>query len=84
MKLDSWEKRRELLIRFQSELIPAFPDESDYYPKALRDELYVITRNYQRYLERQEIKKKYLRWDYLINKARLEKEEERVHGRHSE
>lgn len=84
MKLDSWEKRRELLVRFQSELILAFPDESDYYPKALRDKLYVITRNYQRYLERQEIKKKYLRWDYLINKARLEKEEERVHGRHSE
>lgn len=161
MKLDSWEKRRELLVRFQSELIQAFPDESDYnvyvfgsfirrdfkpgisdidliiycndflkrcdiydfcsqffeqeqlpcdileysympegyifatgilnafpmtdyYPKALRDELYVITRNYQRYLERQEIRKKYLRWDYLINKARLEKEEERAYGRHSE
>ena len=30
MKLDSWEKRRELLVRFQSELIQAFPDESDY------------------------------------------------------
>ena len=56
---------------------------SDYYPKVLRDELYIIAKNYQRYLERMEIKKKYLRWDYLINKARLEKEGEHAHGRYS-
>lgn len=160
MALDSWEDRRKLLVRFQSELIQAFPDESDYnvyifgsfirrdfkpgisdidliiycndflkrcdiydfcslffkqehlpcdileysympegyifvtgilnafpmtayYPKSLRDELYIIAKNYQQYLERQEIKKKYMRWDYLINKAKLEKGEEQTHGRYS-
>lgn len=30
MALDSWEDRRKLLVRFQAELIQAFPDESDY------------------------------------------------------
>lgn len=161
MALDSWKERRRLLVRFQSELIQRFPDESsynvyifgsfirqdfkpgisdidliiycneflrrcdifdfcssffkqeqlpcdileysfmpegyifatgilnalpmtDYYPKSLQNELYIITKNYQRYLERQQIKKRYLKWDYLINKARLEKESEIEYGGYSE
>lgn len=40
---------------------------TDYYPKKLQAELYVIAKRYSQYLEGQKIKKKYMHWDYIIN-----------------
>lgn len=67
---------------FATGILNAFP-MTEYYPKSLRDELYIIAKNYQRYLERQELKKRYLKWDYMINKSRLKKEGEKSCGRYS-
>lgn len=50
---------------------------TEYYPKKLRNELYVITRRYARYLEGQRRKLKYMRWDYTMWKRR---KEENNHG----
>ena len=39
---------------------------TDYYPKKLRAELYLIAKRYSQYLEGQQIKRKYMNWDYVL------------------
>lgn len=43
---------------------------TDYYPKILKNELYIIAKNYNNYLKKQSIKKRYMRWDYIIGKEK--------------
>ncbi|MDO5424858.1 MAG: nucleotidyltransferase domain-containing protein [Eubacteriales bacterium] len=43
---------------------------TDFYPQRLKDELYLIARNYGFHRREQEVQRRYLNWDYLIGRKR--------------
>ena len=49
---------------------------TDYYPKKLKDELYIIAGNYAFYKKENELRKKYQKWEYVIQKRNLIKQKE--------
>lgn len=47
---------------------------TDYYPDRLKNELYIISTYYSRYMKEAAIKNKYMHWAYVLNKYELNKE----------
>lgn len=54
-----------------------------YYPKKLKDELYIIAGNYCVYKKENALKRKYQRWEYAIQRRRLKQEEMESNGKTS-
>lgn len=56
---------------------------TDYYPKKLRNELYIIAGNYAKHKKENAIRKKYQNWEYALRRRYLMRKEGGTYGKAS-
>ena len=91
MELEDTAKQFFNCVRLESDILPYYYMDdayiyavgilnsihlTDYYPKKLKDELYIISGNYSKHKKENELRRKYQRWEYALKRRSLNREKE--------